>query len=335
MKPMVGITKIIAKAGKNLMKCKPVAKAMVKINKNKPEILAVGGSICIVAAFGWAIYEAVTVKDALSETSEKVQNITQSRDEALASEDISEEQKNDIIETSKKDLNKARMEGVLTVGKKFVGPAVVLVTGMKLGRDGFKVLKARNLLLCGALKSKEDILRFYRENVRNDLGKEADLKYMRGVVGEQQIEETKVDENGKETKVLTTIPVVKPSENPWKFQFDEENFDSWQEDTDLNLFYLNCEQDWWNHNYQRTELVTMYEILKHMRFRFDKAKERMGKKKFKEFMDFIRNNGWWAGSNGDGFIDFGIYRAANEGAIRRMSDVIFVEFNCDGCMLNM
>lgn len=334
MKTM-GFTNFAARVGKNFMKYKPVAKAVRKFNKNKPEILAVTGGICIIAAFGWAIYEAVTVKDSLVESSDKVKTIEAERDAQLSVADISEEQKTTIVKTANKELATARLSGALTVAKKFVGPAVMLGVGMKMGTDGFRILRARNILLGGALKSTEDILKFYRGNVRNELGEEADKKFMRGVTGEQTVEEVKKNPDGTETSVKTTLPVVKNSSNPWRFQFNEENFDSWQEDSDLDLFYLKCEQDWWNHEYQNNDTINMYEVLKHMRFRFDKLKERMSKKEYKEFLNFLRNYGWWKGSNGDGFVDFGIYRAINEAAVRRTSDVIFVEFNCDGCLENM
>ena len=331
----LGISKVFNRVGKNMMKCKPIAKAMTKINKNKPEILAVGGGICIIAAFGWAIYEAVTMKDILVESSNKVKGIEIARDAELAAEDITEEKKAAVIKRSNKDLMAARIDGAVGVAKKIVGPSILLGVGMKMGTDGFRILRARNLILGGALKSTEDILKFYRSNVREQLGDDADKKFLRGVTGEQTIEEVKTDAAGNETTVKTTVPVVKNSNNPWRFQFNEDNFDSWQEDTDLNLFYLKCEQDWWNHEYQNNDIVTLYEILKHMRFKFDKVKAKMSKKEYREFLDFLRNYGWWKGSKGDGFVDFGIYRAINEAAVRRTSDVIFVEFNCDGCLQTM
>ena len=72
------IAKLGERAGKTLMRCRPVAKAVAKINKNKPELLAVSGGVLIVAAFGWAIYEAVGLKDTLVETSDTVKAVEES-----------------------------------------------------------------------------------------------------------------------------------------------------------------------------------------------------------------------------------------------------------------
>lgn len=331
----IQLSGVASRVGKNLMRCKPIAKAVRKVSKNKPEILAVSGGIFIIVAFGWAIYEAVTVKDALEESTEKVKAVEAKQKAAMENEDISEEEKTQIIADTRKEIREARVEGAVVVAKRFVGPMAMLVIGLKMGRDGFKIIRAENLFLAGALRKKEDLFNFYRGNVKQDLGEEADKKYMRGVTGEQVIEEKKTDDNGKEKTVKTKIPVIKDNDNPWRFKFDEENFDSWQDDSELNLFYLKCEQDWWNHEYNQHDFVSMYEILKHMRYRFDKAKARMTKKEWAAFMDFLRNYGWWKGSNGDGYIDFGVYRAINEAAVRRLSDDIYVEFNCDGCLQNM
>ena len=329
------IGKIMHTAGTKLMRCKPIAKAVHKVSKNKPEILAVGGGIFILTAFGWAIYEAVTVKDTLEESTSKVKRVEAIKKDVETRDDISEEEKTTQIIECQKTIRDTRTEAILVVVRKFAGPTALLLIGMKMGTDGFKILRAENIFLAGALRKKDDLFNFYRGNVRQDLGEDADKKYMRGITGEQTIEETKVDENGKEKVVKTKVPVIKDHENPWRFKFDEENFDSWQGDTDLNLFYLKCAQDWWNHEYNNQMFVSMYEILKYMRYRFDRVKAKMTKKQWKEFIDFLRNYGWWKGSNGDGFIDFGVYRAVNEAAIRRLSDDIYVEFNCDGCLQDM
>ena len=152
-----------------------------KDNKNQPELLAVSGGVLIVAAFGWA---AVGLKDTLVETSDTVKAVEESYNAELEKEDLTEEQKTDIQKEFKHELTKARFKGVMKVGKKFVLPTMTLVVGMGLGTKGFKVLKARNVVLGTALKGTQEAYKFYRENVREDLGKEADLKYARGIVGE-------------------------------------------------------------------------------------------------------------------------------------------------------
>ena len=331
---MTGLVKVFSRAGRTvtrtLCKSKPIAKAVAKISRNKPEIMGVAGGVCIVVAFGWAIYEATTVKDTMEETAERVKQVEDDFTQN-STEDKTEEENKALMKKYKHDLTVARVDGVWKVGKKFVVPVILLGTGLTMGKHGFKLLRTQNIVLAGALKGRESFIKFYRDNVRKELGDEADLKYARGIVGEKEVEETKKDGAGNDIKVKTKVPVVhNETNNPWRFEFSEDWFDSWQDNTDLNLFFLKCEQDWWQHEYERNSRVTIYEILKHMRFKFENMRAGMTKKQFVDWLYFIRNYGWWKGSKGDGFVDFGIYRAINEAAIMRRSDVIFVEFNCDG-----
>lgn len=328
---MNALAKLGASVSKNLMRCKPVAKAVAKINKNKPEILAISGGVMIVAAFGWAIYEAVGLKDILVETSDEVKKV-ETRHTEETSKEMPEKELQEATKRYKKELTMARVHGVWRVGKRFIGPSLTLMAGLGLSTKGFCVLRTRNVVLGTALKGTKDAFKFYRDNVREDLGKDADLKYARGVVDEKEIEETRQDESGKETTVKSKVPVTKDHDNPWRFEYSDVYFDSYQDSSDVNIMFLKCAQDWWNHqlNSYGESGISMYEILKYLGFKFEVMQDGMTRTQFKKFMSFVRNYGWRKGSNGDGFIDFGIYRSINEAALRRRSDIVWIEFNCDG-----
>jgi len=324
----LGLAKVGAKIGRNLMRCKPVAKVVMKVNKNKPEILAASGGVLVLVAFGWAIYEAVNVKDVMEESTAKVNDIQAEFDARP------EEEKVVLAKEHGKKIRLAKAEGIWKVSRRFAGPALTLIVGMGLSTKGFSVLRARNVMLGGALKSTEEAYKFYRENVRQDLGKDADFKYAHGIVGEKEIEEKSVDANGNEVVKKTKLPVIKDdlklAASPWRFEFCEDLFYSWKDDTDSNLAFLKMAQEWWNHELERYGDVSMYDILKYLHYNFDLRKQTMTKQQYRDFIYFLRRYGWRKGSEGDGFIDFGIFRAINEPAIKRMSDVIWIEFNCDG-----
>lgn len=320
-----GVAKIGSRIGRGLMHCKPIAKVTMKISKRKPEIMAVGGGVLVLAAFGWAIYEAINVKEVMEEGTAKVQQIE------AEYEVLSDEEKAATAKAHFKKMKLAKAEGIWKVSRKFIGPSVTLVVGMGLGAKAVTTLRAENVLIGGALKSLKDIHDRYRENVRQDLGEEADLKYARGVVGEEEIEEKTKDIDGNEVTKKVKVPVVKEQDgNPWRFEYCEDLFTSWQDDPERNINILKITQDWWNHELERYEDVSMYDILKHLGYRFDVRRDGMTKKQYREFIAFLRMYGWRKGSNGDGFIDLGIYRAINEPAIKRQSSTIWIEFNCDG-----
>ena len=321
---MNAIAKLGERTGRALMRCKPVAKVVAKASKNKPEILAVSGGFLIVAAFGWAIYEAVGLKDTLVETSDTVKAVEDSYQAELDKE-LSDEQRNDIEKEYKKELAKARFKGVMKVGKKFVLPTATLIVGMGLGTKGFKVLRARNVVLGTALKGTQEAYKFYRENVREDLGKEADMKYARGIIGEKEIEETITDENGKEKKVKSKVPVIKDFESPWRFEFSDTWFRTYQNSSDSNLFFIGCEEEWWNHqlDHYGEAGVSMYEVLKHLGYKFEVLKDGLDAKQYRKRIDFLRTNGWSKGSR----IDLGRFNAINEPAVKRQSDVCWIEMD--------
>jgi hypothetical protein len=106
-------------------------------------------------------------------------------------------------------------------------------------------------------------------------------------------------------------------------------------DTERNLFFLKCAEDWWNRELDRNGEVSMYEVLKYLQYRFDIEKEGLSDKEYRDRMTFLRNYGWRKGCGGDDFVDFGLYRAINEPAIARKSDIVYIEFNCDGNLENL
>ena len=334
---MIQLAKIPARMTKALMRCKPIAKLSAKLSRNKPEILVISGGIMILTAFGWAIYEAVTMKDVLEETSDRVKAVeAEYETRKAACENGPEVEK--IEKEYRKELTVTRAKGAAKVGGRFVGPMITLMVGMGCGFQSVRILRARNIFLGTAVKGYQEFIKFYRGNVKEDLGEAADFKYAHGVIGEKTIERTEKDKDGNEVKTSYTLPVLKGDDrkdhldesNPWRFVFSEDWFDSWKENTDLNLFFLKCEQEWWNYEFNACDSVSMYEVLKHLRFNFKMMQEHLGKRKYAKWEHFVRNWGWKKGSGGDGFIDLGLYRAINEPAIKRQTDVIFIEMNCDG-----
>lgn len=332
---MNGVMKLLGKTGRQMMKCKPIAKVVVKASQNKPELMAISGGLMVLTAFGLTIRSAMKLEKTMNASSEKAEAIETRKTQELTAEDLTEEQKTAIIKACDKDLAMARADGVWQVAKLFILPSGLLVAGLVLIGGGHHILRKRNVVLASALKATEETLKFYRGNVIADQGKEADLKYMRGIIDDKEVESVVVSEDGKEKKVKRRVPVVKGQKNPWRFEFSDTWFRSWEDDTDRNLFFLKCEQDWWNHELERNGEVSMYEVLKHLGYKFEVEKEGVTAKEYRDRMTFLRNYGWRKGCGGDDFIDFGLYRAINEAAISRRSDVVFIEFNCDGNLENL
>lgn len=340
---MNGVTRLVGKFGRQMMKCKPIAKVAVKCSRNKPEIMAVTGGVAIITAFVLAIRGGTKVKETMAMTAEKVEAteaMQKERRETQYNLDengklIGEQNEAALAKIEKKELSKVRADGIWQVTKLFILPTGLMVFGMVMIGGGHRILRKRNVVLASALKGTEEMFKFYRGNVIEAEGKEADMKYMRGVIDDKEVETVVVDEKGKETKVKHRVPVVRNHSNPWRFIFDDTYFRSYEDDTDRNLFFLKCCQDWWNHEYDRNGEVSMYEVLKYLQYNFEVEKEGMTREQYRDRMTFLRNYGWRKGCGGDDFIDFGLYRAINEPAMTRKSDVVWIEFNCDGNLENL
>lgn len=333
---MVNMMKPLAKVARQAVKIKPVARLLAKCSKNKPEIMAIGGGALVIWAFVEAIRGGMKVQAVMEETADNVEKIEEKYNDQLKHCEENDILPTVILEDKAKELTKARREGTWKVVRLFMLPSGLLVVGMVLIGGGHHILRKRNVVLGTALKGTEEVLKHYRENVVADQGEEADLKYMRGVIDGKDVETVIVDEDGKEKKVKRRVPVVKGQKgNPWRFEFSDAYFSTYEEDTDRNLFFLKCEEDWWNNELERHGEVNMYEVLKHLGYKFEVLKASCrNNEEYRERMTFLRNYGWRKGC-GDGFVDFGLYRAINEAAVRRQSDIVFIEFNCAGNLENL
>ena len=340
---MSGISRLTGKIGRQLMKCKPIAKIVVKASHNSPEILAITGTITVVTSFVLAIRAGTKVKETMATTADKVE-ATESRQKERREKELytdengklaGEQNETALAKLEKKELTKVRAEGIWQVTKLFILPTGLLAIGIFMIGGGHHILRKRNIVLASALKGTEEMFKFYRGNVIEAEGKEADLKYLRGVVDDKEVETYVVDENGKEKKVKRNVPVVKDHTNPWRFIFDDVHFNTYEDDTDRNLFFLKCSQEWWNNQFDRYGEINMYEILKYLGYKFEVDKDGMSRSQYRDRMTFLRNYGWRKGCGGDDFIDFGLYRAINEPAMTRKTDVVWIEFNCDGNLENL
>jgi hypothetical protein len=316
------------------MKVKPIAKLATKAGKHKPELLAIGGGATVIAAFILAIKGGVKVKETMADTAAAVEAIEAGRAQKLAVEGLSEAEKAEIIAACNKDLKMARIDGVWQMTKLFLLPTGMLFVGLSLIGKGHTILRKRNVVLATALKGTESTLKFYRDNVVKDLGKDADLKYLRGLTGETiDVETTHNDpETGNVKKVKKKVPVVRSNKNnPWRFEFSETYFNSWVDNTESNLWFLKSANEYWQRKYEDhgDQGISMYEVLNYLGYKFEVNKAGMTRQQYRDWLTFLRNHGWKRGC-GDDLLDFGLYRGINEPALLRQSDVIFVEFNCAG-----
>lgn len=315
--------KAITKAGRKILK--PAAKMCRKLNITKPEVFVFGGIAMVIGGFVWVAAESMKAPEVMTRSADAVKDV---EDKYAAKRETasSQEETTALIKAEKKELTKVRIAGTADVVKIYIGPVILLLVGCGAIVKGHNILKARNAALAVMLKSTEKMFDFYRSNVIANQGKEADQRYMRGIVGEA--EGKVLDENGNEIGKTETLPIVRP-DNPWQFEFSPYYFRYAKGIPDTDLTTLLRTGEYFNHIYngsKRYDDISMYEVMDYLGAKWENIdpQNKNGTKVF------CRNYGWGHDPKGDPLIDLGAYRAINEAARVGASPTVYMVMNCDG-----
>lgn len=300
-------TAIISGATRNLNR------VIFKCKKHSPEILAITGTLGIVASGVMACKATLKVNDILEESKETVELIRKtSKDESLAEKYTEED--------SKKDLAIVYTQtGIKLV--KLYGPSVVLGVaslGCILGSNN--ILRKRNIALAAAYTTIDKSFKDYRGRVVERFGEAID-KELRYNIKAEEIEETVVDEKGKEKKVKKTVEVIDPNTISDYSRIFYEGNPGWTKDPEMNLVYLKQQQNWANDKLKAKGFLFLNEVYDMLGFPRTKAGQIVG----------------WVYDEenpiGDNFVDFGIYNLDNPANIRFVNGderSILLDFNVDG-----
>lgn len=220
------------------------------VKKHSPEILAVTGTIGVVASAVMACKATTKLNDILEDSKEDIDLIHEK------SEDIDFCEKHDYTEEdTKKDLLIVYAQtGIKMV--KLYGPSIALGT-LSLGclLQSSNILRKRNVALAAAYATVDKGFKQYRGRVVERFGDAVDRE-LRYNIKAKEVEEIVVNENGNETVVKKTINVVNQediSEFGRKFSQYTVNRKGktilnpyWQPDNDYNLVFLKKQEQFAN-----------------------------------------------------------------------------------------
>lgn len=291
-----------------------------KLKKHSPEILAVAGVVGTVASAVMACKATLKVTDIIDETKETVETIHDSVGKGLHTSDGEEYTQ----EVANKDLAIVYTQ---TAWKfiKLYGPSVALGAvsiGCMVGSN--QILRKRNVALAAAFKAVDTSFKEYRDRVIDRFGKDLDRELRFGVKA-KEVEETVIDENGKETTVKKTVEVVDPNtaHSIYSVVYDD-GCTGWSKNPELNKVFLIQQQNYANDKLKLNGILTLnqvYDMLGIQRTAYGQIA------------------GWVYtedGSAGDDFVDFGIFNADNERAsafINGLERTVILDFNCIGNIL--
>ena len=289
-------------------------KARFQIKKHSPEILIVAGIAGVVTSAVMACKATTKINDILDQTKEEVGKVNDALDNEKIPEDVYSK------EDAKKDLAIIYIQtGVKLV--KLYGPSLILgalsITSILASNN---ILRKRNVALAAAYAAIDNGFKEYRGRVIERFGKDLDreLKYN---IKAKEISETTVDENGKETTVTKTVPVVESEEPSDYARFFCEGCAGWTKDPEMNLVFLKQQQNWANELLKTRGHLFLNEVYDMLGIERSKAGQVVG-------WVYDETN-----PDCDNYVDFGIYDIYNErkrAFVNGWERSILLDFNVDG-----
>ena len=289
-------------------------KARFQIKKHSPEILIVAGIAGVVTSAVMACKATTKINDILDQTKEEVSKVNDALNNEKISEDVYSK------EDAKKDLAIIYIQTGVKLAKLY-GPSLILgalsITSILASNN---ILRKRNVALAAAYATIDNSFKEYRSRVIERFGKDLDreLKYN---IKAKEISETTVDENGKETTVTKTVPVVESEEPSDYARFFCEGCAGWTKDPEMNLVFLKQQQNWANELLKTRGHLFLNEVYDMLGIERSKAGQVVG-------WVYDETN-----PDCDNYVDFGIYDIYNErkrAFVNGWERSILLDFNVDG-----
>ena len=214
-----------------------ISRLGLRLKKHSPEILIVGGVIGVVGSTVMACKATTKLNGVLEESKENVKKIHEE-----AANKVSDNNIEQVEKELKKDLTVAYAKtGVELI--KLYAPSVILGTlSIASIISSHGLMRKRNVALAAAYTAVDKSFKEYRGRVVERLGKNLDRE-LRYNLKAKEIEETIVDENGKEKKIKSTVEVIDDTYTPSEFSFFFDEFSSnWDKDPEANRFFLMQQQ---------------------------------------------------------------------------------------------
>jgi hypothetical protein len=218
------------------------------MKKHSPEILAVTGVVSVVAGAVMACKATTKVSEIMDDANKDIETIHECAENPMFKDRYSEE---DV----KKDLTITYVKTGVKLVKIYAPAVIVGAVGLGCLLQSNNILRKRNVALAAAYATVDKGFKQYRSRVVERFGESVD-KELRYNVKAKEIEETVVDEKGKEKTVKKTAFVVNPSDISEYARFFEEYTTNengevfrnvyWKNDNDYNLMFIKAQERYAN-----------------------------------------------------------------------------------------
>lgn len=202
----------------------------------------------------------------------------------------------------KKDVARVYAKGGFQIAKLY-GPAAIVGVASITALTGSHIqMTKRNAALMAAYAAVQKAYEDYRERVREELGDERELEIYHAV--EKDNDDNKVADPNKWS--------------PYARFFDEYS-KNWEKDPELNRLFVQCIQNYANNLLQARGHVFLNEVYDMLGLDRSKAGAVVG---------------WLLNSEGDNYVDFGIFEASNSKFVNGWERSILLDFNVDGVIFD-
>lgn len=293
-------------------------KLELRCRKHSPEMLIIAGTIGIVGSCVMACKATTKLSEILDDAKEQIDEI---EDAVEHPERLPQEY---TTEMAKSDTTKVKLQTGMKIAKLYA-PSVALGTLSLVSIiTSHNILRKRNAALAIAYATLDDNFKKYRERVVDRFGEALDRE-LRYNVKTKVIEETAVDEKGKEKKVSKTIDVVE-NITPSEFCcFFDESSPNWTESPEYNKSFLINQQNYFNDKLRADGFVFLNDV-----------RRALGVPLLRKGQTY----GWIyrdTGSN-DGYIDFNIFdvhKKEKRDFVTGYEPSILLDFNVDGPIVDL
>lgn len=281
-----------------------------ELKKHSPEILIVAGVVGTVASTVMACKATTKLSEILEKSKEDINDIH----EASQKEELADKYDETMM---RQDLALVYFQTGVKIAKLYA-PAVILgtlsITAMLTSNN---ILRKRNVALAAAFATVDKGFKEYRGRVVERYGEQVDYELTHNITT-KEIEETVVDEKGKEKKVKKTVEVADPNvTNDYVKYFTRTN-PYWDDCPDYVEMFLRSQQNYANDRLRAEKVLTLNDVYEALGFQKTKAGMVVG-------WIFDENN-----EDGDNFVEFRVRKVyiPNEAGGEELAYAI--DFNADG-----
>jgi hypothetical protein len=300
-----------------------------KLKKHSPEILAVAGTIGVVAGTVMACKATTKVDAILTETKKHVTEVQGVLENPELQKKYVEKYGEEFTpEDCKKEITVVYTKTGMELAKLYAPAAAVIGLSLAAMLKSNGILRNRYLATSAAYATISQGFKDYRGRVVDRFGEELD-KELRYNLKAKEIETKIIDENGDETTVKEVVNVM---DDPARImastyaRFFDEYCAGWDKCAEYNLVFLKQQEQWANDKLKAQGYLYLNEVY-----------EALGIPKTKQGQIV----GWVYDEVhpvGDNYVDFGLTDIYNEGVrdfVNGRESRILLDFNVDGIILDL